>query len=61
MNMNKKKYIKPATEEMLLEVAQMIATSVPLDGDKPADGDSEVLADEREDGIVEEGVWGNLW
>ena len=60
MNMNKKRYIKPATEELQLELAQMIATSMPLGGDKTADGDSEVLADERDE-IVEEGVWGNLW
>ena len=59
MNMNKKKYIKPATEVVLLEMAQMIATSVPLGGDRPADGSSDVLADERED--VPEDVWGNLW
>lgn len=58
--MNKKRYIKPATEELQLELAQMIATSMPLDGNRPADGDSEVLADERDE-IVEEGVWGNLW
>lgn len=61
MNMNKKRYIKPATEELQLELAQMIATSMPLGGDRPADGNSDVLADEREDEIVEEGVWGNLW
>jgi hypothetical protein len=60
MNMNKKRYIKPATEELQLELAQMIATSMPLGGNRPADGDSEVLADERDE-IVEEGVWGNLW
>ena len=60
MNMNKKRYIKPATEELQLELAQMIATSMPLGGGKPADGNSEVLADERDE-IVEEGVWGNLW
>jgi hypothetical protein len=60
MNMNKKRYIKPATEELQLELAQMIATSMPLGGNRPADGDSEVLADERDE-IVEEGVWGNIW
>ena len=60
MNMNKKRYIKPATEELQLELAQMIATSMPLGGDRPADGNSEVLADERDE-IVEEGVWGNIW
>jgi hypothetical protein len=60
MNMNKKRYIKPATEELQLELAQMIATSMPLGGNIPADGDSEVLADERDE-IVEEGVWGNIW
>lgn len=58
--MNKKRYIKPATEELQLELAQMIATSMPLGGNRPADGDSEVLADERDE-IVEEGVWGNIW
>ena len=60
MNMNKKRYIKPATEELQLELAQMIVTSMPLGGNRPADGDSEVLADERDE-IVEEGVWGNIW
>lgn len=56
--MNKKKYIKPEAEELLLETVQMIAASLPLGG---GDADnSEPLADERDE-AVEEGVWGKLW
>ena len=57
--MNKKKYIKPETEVLFLETAQMIAASLPLVSGGEAD-ESDPLADERDE-IVEEGVWGNLW
>lgn len=52
--MNKKEYIKPETEELLIDTAQMIATSIPIGGD--AD-DSEVLSKDRQDDTD----WGNLW
>lgn len=54
--MNKKEYIKPETEELLIEPAQMIAASIPKVDDDEAD-DSEVLSDERHEEIE----WGNLW
>lgn len=53
--MNKKEYIKPETEELLIEPAQMIAASMKVD-DEDAD-ESEVLSDERHEEIE----WGNLW
>jgi hypothetical protein len=55
--MNKKEYIKPETEELLIEPAQMIAASMPKVDDEEADDDSEVLSDERHEEIE----WGNLW
>lgn len=54
--MNKKEYIKPETEVLLIDLAQMIAASMPKVDDAPAD-DSEVLSDERHEEIE----WGNLW
>lgn len=53
--MNKKEYIKPETEELLIEPAQMIAVSMSI-GEGDADGD-EVLSKDRQDEIE----WGNLW
>jgi hypothetical protein len=53
--MNKKEYIKPETEELLIEPAQMIAASMPI-GDGDADG-SDGLSKDRQDEIE----WGNLW
>lgn len=54
--MNKKEYIKPETEVLLIDLAQMIAASMPKVDDDYAD-DSEVLSDERHEEIE----WGNLW
>ncbi len=54
--MNKKEYIKPETEVLLIDLAQMIAASMPKVDDEEADG-SEVLSDERHEEIE----WGNLW
>lgn len=54
--MNKKEYIKPETEVLLIDLAQMIAASMPKVDDDVAD-DSEVLSDERHEEIE----WGNLW
>lgn len=53
--MNKKEYIKPETEELLIDTAQMIAVSMPI-GDGDAD-DSEVLSKDRQDDTD----WGSLW
>lgn len=54
--MDKKKYISPETEEILLEPAQMIAESIQI-GEGEADG-SDALVNERDE---IEGGWGNLW
>lgn len=54
--MNKKEYIKPETEVLLIDLAQMIAASMPKVDDDEAD-DSVVLSDERHEEIE----WGNLW
>ena len=54
--MNKKEYIKPETEVLLIDLAQMIAASMPKVDDDEADN-SEVLSDERHEEIE----WGNLW
>lgn len=53
--MNKKEYIKPETEELLIDTAQMIATSIPI-GKGEADG-SDALSKDRQ-GDTD---WGNLW
>ena len=56
--MNKKEYIKPETEVLLIDLAQMIAASMPkVDDDDDEADDSEVLSDERHEEIE----WGNLW
>lgn len=54
--MNKKEYIKPETEVLLIDLAQMIAASMPKVDEEEADN-SEVLSDERHEEIE----WGNLW
>lgn len=51
--MEKKEYIKPEAEELLIDTVQMIATSLDVSDDE-AD-DSEVLVIQRR------GKWGNLW
>lgn len=55
--MNKKSYIKPEMEEMVVETQQMMTTSPgtePGFGEGEAD-DSEVLSNGRR------GSWGDLW
>lgn len=52
--MNKKAYIKPCTEELLIETLQMIAVSEPRIAGGEADG-SDALSQGRR------GSWGNLW
>lgn len=56
--MEKKEYIKPEAEELLIDTVQMIATSIGIsgddDGEREAD-DSDVLVNQRR------GKWGNLW
>lgn len=56
--MNKKEYIKPETEIILLEVQAQMMTTSPLTqpnvGEGEADG-SDVLVNQRR------GKWGNLW
>ena len=54
--MNKKEYIKPETEVLLIDLAQMIAASMPKVDDEEAD-ENDVLSDERHEEIE----WGNLW
>lgn len=51
--MEKKEYIKPEAEELLIDTVQMIATSLDVSDDE-ADG-SDVLVNQRR------GKWGNLW
>lgn len=52
--MNKKEYIKPETEELLIDTAQMIAVSMSIGGE--AD-ESDALSKDRQDDVD----WGNLW
>lgn len=58
--MNKKEYIKPEMEVMIIEVQlQMMTTSPgtePGIGDGYASGEEEVLTNRRR-----RGEWGNLW
>ena len=51
--MEKKEYIKPEAEELLIDTVQMIATSLDVSDDE-AD-ESPVLVNQRR------GKWGNLW
>ena len=53
--MNKKEYIKPETEELLIDTAQMIATSIPI-GEGYADGSDGFSKDRQDDAD-----WGSLW
>lgn len=62
MNM-KKVYIKPELAQTEFQpVVEMLQASTfgPKPGDEYTE-DDEAGSKEREDGIVEEGVWGNLW
>ena len=60
--MEKKTYIKPEMEVMIIEVQlQMMTTSPgtePGFGDGLADGNGEVLTNRRR---IRRGEWGNLW
>lgn len=50
----KKTYIQPEIEVIQLDVVEMIAISIPIEEEKPADG-SDGLTNKRR------GKWGNLW